>query len=250
MIITTDEELEKMKRIGKICAITLKEMMAATEPGMTTKELDEIGAKILARYGAISAPIACYQFPGHNCISINEEIAHGIPGDRVIQEGDFVNIDVSASLDGYFGDNGATFFVGKGDKVGEKLIKTSKQALSNAITAAVAGRRLNAIGKAVEQTAHKAGLKLIQNLCGHGVGHTIHDDPEMINNYYDPREKREMVKGMVLAIEPFIAEKETYVIQDEKDGWTLRTPRWTRAAQQEHTIVVTDRRPIILTLAD
>lgn len=250
MIITTDEELEKLKKIGRICAITLQEMKAATRVGMTTKELDEIGGKILARYGAISAPMAMYDFPGYTCISINEEIAHGIPGNRVIKDGDMVNIDVSAMLDGFYGDNGSSFLMGEGDIMGQKIIKVSKMALANAITAAKAGNKLNRIGKAVEDTAKRNGLPIIRNLCGHGVGHTLHDDPEMIDNYYDPADKRILQKGLVIAIEPFISEKESMVYTNKEDGWTLATRFGTRAAQQEHTIVITDKKPIILTLAD
>jgi methionyl aminopeptidase len=250
MIIKTDEDLEKLKKIGRICAITLREMQEATRPGMTTKELDELGGKILARYGATSAPMAVYDFPGYTCISINNEIAHGIPGDRIIKPGDMVNIDVSAELDGYFGDNGASFLIGGGDKMGQRLLKASKEALANAITAAVAGKPLNRIGHAIENTAHRHGLKLIRNLCGHGVGHTLHDEPEMIDNYYDPNDKRMLQKGLVIAIEPFISEQENMVLQSKRDGWTLFTPHGTRAAQFEHTIVVTEKRPIILTLAD
>jgi methionyl aminopeptidase len=242
--------LEKLQKIGRICAITLREMQEATRPGMTTKELDELGGKILARYGATSAPMAVYDFPGYTCISINNEIAHGIPGDRIIKPGDMVNIDVSAELDGYFGDNGASFLIGTGDKMGQRLLKASKEALANAITAAVAGKPLNRIGHAIENTAHRHGLKLIRNLCGHGVGHTLHDDPEMIDNYYDPNDKRMLQKGLVIAIEPFISEQENMVLQSKRDGWTLFTPHGTRAAQFEHTIVVTEKRPIILTLPE
>lgn len=250
MIIKTDEDLEKLQKIGRICAITLKEMTEAVRPGMTTKELDELGGKILARYGATSAPMSVYDFPGYTCISINEEIAHGIPGDRIIRPGDMVNIDVSAELDGYFGDNGNSFLVGGGDKMGQRLLKASKEALANAITAAVADRPLNHIGRAIEHTANRHGLKLIRNLCGHGVGHTLHDDPEMIDNYYEPKDPRRLCEGLVIAIEPFVSEQEQMVVQSRRDGWTLFTPHHTRAAQFEHTIVVTKKRPIILTQCD
>jgi len=247
MIVETAEQLATLKEIGRICAKVLHDMMEATRPGITTKELDELGGEILKKYGAISGPIGCYNFPGYTCISVNEEIAHGIPGPRVIKEGDMVNIDVSASLDGIFADTASSFFVGKGDKKGEHILKVSRMALNNAINAAVAGKKLNVIGKAVEQTARKNGCFLIENLCGHGVGNTLHDEPSTILNYYDPSENRRLEKGMVIAIEPFISEKEHYVEQDEEDGWTLRCPGWTRAAQCEHTIMVTDKRPIIIT---
>ena len=250
MIIQTDEELQKLKKIGSICAIVLRDMMAACRPGMTTKELDELGGKLLAKYGATSAPKAVYNFPGYTCISINEEIAHGIPGDRIIRPGDMVNIDVSAELDGYFGDNGASFLAGGGDKMGQRLLRASKEALANAITAASDGKPLNHIGRAIENTAARHGLKLIRNLCGHGVGLTLHDEPDMIDNYYDPTDKRKLQKGLVIAIEPFISEKENMVLQSKQDGWTLYTPHGTRAAQFEHTVVITEKRPIILTLPE
>ena len=248
MIIKTDEDLQKLKKIGGIVAITLQTMVKRVEIGMTTKELDEIGAEVLNSYGAISAPMGVYDFPGYNCISINGEIAHGIPQDRKIMPGDMVNIDVSASLDGYFGDNGVTVLMAPQGRVGKKLLKASKEALANSIRVAVAGRYLNRIGKATEDTAEKHGFYTIRNLCGHGIGRTLHDEPDMINNYYDPRDKRILEKGMVLAIETFISERENRVYQDRDDGWTLRTPHHTRAAQFEHTIVVTEGKPIILTV--
>ena len=248
MIVKTDEDLQKLQKIGGIVAVTLQTMIKSVEAGMTTKELDTIGAKLLESYGATSAPMGVYNFPGYNCISINGEIAHGIPGERKILPGDMVNIDVSASLDGYFGDNGATVLLPPQDKVGKKLLKASREALANSIRVAVAGRYLNRIGKATEDTADKYGFYTIRNLCGHGIGKTLHDEPEMINNYYDPRDKRILEKGMVLAIETFISERENRVYQDKDDGWTLRTPRNTRAAQFEHTIIVTEGKPIILTV--
>lgn len=250
MIIESQEQLNKLKEIGKICAEVRETMIEAAKPGITTKELDEIAGNLFRKYGAVSGPIGVYDFPGETCISVNDEIAHGIPGNRILMPGDLVNIDVSASLDGVFADTARSFFIEKGDKAGEHILKTCHKALENAINAAVAGRRINVIGKAIEATARKSGCKLIKNLCGHGVGNTLHDDPEMINNYYDPLDRRKLVKGWVLALEPFIAEKEEYVIEDEKDGWTLHTPMHTRAAQCEHTIVVTENKPIIITKPD
>lgn len=249
MIVKNDQELEGLKEIGRIVAITLKEMSEIMAPGMTTKELDEIGGKILARYGAKSAPISVYNFPGHTCISVNEEVAHGIPGARVIKIGDLVNIDVSAHKNGYFADNGGSFPVGEVKGLKRRMLDCSKKALHDAISVAVAGNNLSSLGLVIEKEAKRSGFKLIRNLCGHGVGSTLHDDPESIFNYYEKKDKRILRAGMVLAIEPFISERDEYVVE-EKDGWTFVTPNRSLTAQFEHSIVVTDNEPVILTLTD
>jgi methionyl aminopeptidase len=250
MIIKNDKELAKMKEIGKIVAITLREMKKAAQPGMTTKQLDEIGHKLLSDMGAVSAPISMYNFPGYNCISVNEEVAHGIPGDRVMQPGDIVNIDVSAHKDGYYSDNGASILIGEGNAHKQKLLETSQNALAKAISVAIAGNKLNLIGLMVEKEAKRNGFTTVKNLCGHGIGRTLHDEPDSIYNYYEKRDKRILKKGMALAVETFISEKDDYVLTDETDGWTLRTPNHSLTAQFEHTIVVTDDEPLILTLLE
>ncbi len=247
MIVRTKDELAGMKEIGKICAETLNQMENAMKAGMTTKELDEIGGRILESYGAYSAPISCYKFPGYTCISINEVVAHGIPSSRVIQEGDIVNIDVSACKNGYFADTGKSILIPPVNGVKKRLAECSLKALEKALSVAVAGYPLNGLGLMVEKTAHKTGFKTIRNLCGHGVGKTLHEDPETIYNYYERKDKRILQAGMVLAVETFVSEREDYVIE-EKDGWTLRTPNNSITAQFEHTIIVTDKDPVILTL--
>lgn len=247
MIIQTQAELDAMREIGAICALTLQKMGEALAPGMTTKELDLYGAEILAAHGAKSAPISCYQFPGHNCISVNDEVAHGIPGDRVLQPGDVVNIDVSAEKDGFFSDNGASFAIAPVKNTTLKLLEVCKQARDQAIAGALAGTPLNAIGRTVEKEARRHGMKTIRNLCGHGVGHTLHDEPESIYNYYERRDKRLLTAGLVLAIEPFICQDDDYV-DEMGDGWTLKTPRRRLVAQFEHTVMVREGQPpLILT---
>ena len=249
MIVKNEADLAGLQEICRIVAITLKEMGEAINPGITTKELDEIGRSALSRYGARSAPITCYNFPGHTCICVNEEVAHGIPGDRVIQEGDLVNIDVSAVKDGFYGDNGASFAVGQIKGIHKKLLECGKRALQKAISVSMAGYPLNGIGLAVEKEAHKNGFRTIRNLCGHGVGRSLHENPESIYNYYERKDKRLLAPGLVLAIEPFISERDEYV-EEQLDGWTLITPNKSRTAQFEHTIVVTEGAPVILTLCD
>ena len=248
MIIKTKVELEAMQEIGQICAMVLNKMSKVIEVGMTTKELDEIGHQLFVAEGAKSAPIFCYEFPGHTCISVNEVVAHGIPGSRIINAGDIVNIDVSAVKNGYFGDTSGSFAVAPVKSSTTRLLDCTKLALERAISVAVAGYPLNGLGLAVEKTAHKHGYKTIRNLCGHGVGTTLHDEPESIYNYHEKHDKRLLVPGLVLAIEPFISEKDTYVVDANDDGWTLVTPHRSQVAQFEHTVMVReDQPPLILT---
>ena len=248
MIVTTQTELDALREIGRICAETLKIMAAALEPGITTKELDAIGADYLARHGAQSAPITCYDFPGCNCISVNDVVAHGIPSDQALQAGDVVNIDVSAVKDGFFSDNGASYALPPVKKNIQELLKVTKSARDKAIAQAVAGRHLNEIGRAAEKEAHRHGLTTIRNLCGHGVGHTLHDDPDAIFSYYERRDRRRLKPGVVIAIEPFLCDGDEYVEDFGNDGWTLKTPRRMIVAQYEHTIMVREEQPpLILT---
>ncbi len=250
MIVTTEEELRELREIGRIVAIVLREMMAELRPGISTGALDELAGRRFAELGALSAPMGEYQFPGYTCISVNDEVAHGIPGERIIRAGDMVNIDVSASKNGYFGDTAATAFAGGADDVGERLLKSARRTLYAAIARAKAGERFNELGRTVETFARKDGFTTIRNLCGHGVGRGLHEYPDGIYNYYEPREKGRFKKGMVLAIEPFVSEGDSFVEEPGADGWILRTAHHTRAAQFEHTVMVRNSRPLILTLPD
>ncbi|MFC5541960.1 MAG: type I methionyl aminopeptidase [Bacilli bacterium] len=249
MIVKTQEELEALKKIGRICAEIRDALRAATKPGITTKELDEIAGRMFAEAGAISGPKGEYDFPGYTCISVNHEVAHGIPGNKVIKEGDMVNIDVSGSLNGYFADTGISFVVGEGYEDKEKLCRVAKSAFDRAMTKVKAGSKLNQIGKAVEREARDHGLKVIMNLTGHGVGRSLHEDPQHVLNYYDAWDNTIMKEGMVLAVEPFISERADHIIESG-DGWTFITPDKSLVAQIEHTIVVTKDKPIILTQID
>ena len=251
MIIKTDEELQAMLEIGRICAITLKKMSEALEPGITTKELDMIGAEVMHAYGAQSAPMRCYNFPGFNCISVNHIVAHGIPDDYVVKPGDIVNIDVSAVKDGFYGDNSGSFAVPPIKSTVQKLLDCGKRTLECAINAIVAGEKLNLIGRAAEKEAHRHGYKIITNLCGHGVGHTLHDDPEAIYNYYEKGDHRIIQPGQVMAIEPFVSARDSYVVETNQDGWSLATPHRCQVVQFEHTVMAREGEPpLILTLPE
>lgn len=246
MIVKNNEEIEALKKIGRIVAEVREAMKDAAVPGMTTKELDELGGRLMAERDAVSAPIDQYEFPGFTCISVNHEVAHGIPGSRVIQDGDLINIDVSASHGGYFADTGISFVVGTADEKKQLLCDVAKSAFDRAMTKVKAGSRLNQIGKAVEREARDNGLRVIKNLTGHGIGTSLHEEPQHILNYYDAWDKTLMKEGMVLAVEPFISEKAENIVE-LGDGWTFVTPDKSLVAQIEHTIIVTKDKPIILT---
>lgn len=248
MTIETDEDLEKLKLIGRIVAATLKEMMARAEPGMTTLELDQVGKQLLESYGASSAPKITYNFPGYTCISVNEEAAHGIPGSKVIQPGDIVNIDVSAEKDGYYADTGGSFVVPPSNFLKDKLISSTKLALTQACRSATAGSPLNLIGKSIQNVAKKTGFRVIKNLCSHGVGRGLHEEPKEIPGYYEPRDTRKLHNGLVITIEPFLSTKSRFV-SESSDGWTLVGRKGNLSAQFEHTMVITKGAPILLTVA-
>ncbi len=247
MTIEFQSDIVALQRVGRIVSLVLHEMLDAIEPGMTTGELDAIGAKLLAGFGARSAPQLAYGFPGATCISVNEEAAHGIPGNRVIAPGDLVNVDVSAELDGYFADNGGTAIVPPTTPLKTKLCHATRSALSAALKAARAGQPINQIGNAIQRVASTHQLRVIRNLAGHGVGRAIHEEPEQILGYYEPRDRRVLKEGMVIAIEPFLSTKSRTVF-DSGDGWTLVGAPGNLSAQYEHTIIVTRGDPIIVTV--
>lgn len=247
MSISKESELVGMMKIGKIVATTLKAMQTYAKPGMTTKELDDFGAEILQTYGARSAPALSYGFPGCTCISVNNEVAHGIPSaKRVLQEGDLVNIDVSAELNGFWADNGSSFILGKDIHKKMHLIHTSKRILQMAINRIRGGVRIADIGEVMEREAKKEGYKVIKNLAGHGIGKSLHEEPDNILNYKDRFDRRRFKKNSVVAIETFIATDSTLAVE-QPDGWTLVGNKGGYAVQHEHTIVVTDGKPLILT---
>lgn len=247
MSITKEAELVGMKRISEVVAVTLKEMRNYAKPGMTTKELDSFGGQLLLHYGAKSAPALAYGFPGWTCISLNNEIAHGIPSDtRIIQEGDLINIDVSAELDGYWADNGGSFILGQDLNNHQPLVDASKRILKKAINNIKSGVRIAEIGRLIENEAKKSGFKVIKNLTGHGIGKKLHEEPGEIANYYDRYNLKRFRKNSVVAIETFISTSST-IANTMKDGWTLVGNKGGYVTQHEHTIVITDGKPLILT---
>lgn len=245
MTVDDDRQLEALKKIGRIVGLTIQEMIKHVQPGITTRELDGIAAAFLAQHGARSAPIVMYNYPGATCISLNNEAAHGIPGDRVVQPGDLVNVDVSAEMGGYYADSGFTVAVPPVSDLKKKLTGAAQKAMWAGIAEARAGRPLNAIGRAMEMTAKEAGFTTIRTLPGHGIGRSLHEEPS-VPGFFNPRLTQRLPRGLVITIEPFVTTGARNIVEAE-DGWTLLTNDGGLAAQYEHTIVVTRGKPIILT---
>lgn len=250
MIVSSDEDLTKLKEVGRLCGLAVKTMAAALEPGITTAELDLIGRKVLEDAGARSAPELCYQFPGATCISVNEEVAHGIPGPRVIAAGDLVNIDVSAEKDGYFGDTGSSFIVPPVTPKIERLCRDGKRALWVGLNQIRTGQPLANIGNAIGKFAAKNRYTLITNLASHGVGRSLHEEPTELSTWPDPDETRIMEEGLVFTVEPFLSLGGHWAEDGDKDAWTLFSEPRAPTVQFEHTLVVTKNGPLILTMAE
>lgn len=247
MTITHEDELDGLKAIGRIVSTTMHTMERAMEPGMTTRELDVIGRALLEKEGAVPAPEATYGFPGATCISVNEEIAHGIPGSRVLARGDLVNIDVSASKDGFFADTGATFRLGTVKPSLDRLCRDGKCATEIGIAQVGAGRPLAGIGAAVGRFAQARGYTLIRNLASHGTGRALHEAPEAVPTWPTRGDRRQIQRGLVLTVEPFLSKGGLWA-REGGDDWTLYAEPAAPVVQYEHTVVATERGAIVVTL--
>lgn len=247
MTISNEDELTRLREIGRIVANTLEAMGAAIEPGMTTAELDLIGRRHLEQAGARPAPEQCYDFPGATCISINEEIAHGIPGSRRIARGDLINIDVSAEKAGVFADTGASFVVPPVARTIERLCRDGRRALWAGIRQVEAERPLAGIGAAIGEFARRNRYTLIRNLASHGVGHALHEEPTEIATWPDASERRVMTKGLVFTVEPFLSLGAEWA-EDGEDPWTLLSAPSAPTVQYEHTVVAMPNGALVVTL--
>lgn len=246
MSIDSPSDVEGLMKAGRVVALAIKAMREAIVPGITTKELDDIAAAVLREHGARSAPQVTYKYPGVTCISVNDEVAHGIPGDRVIQAGDLVNVDVSVELDGYFADSGYSQPVPPVSEEIEKLVAVGKEALNLAINAVTAGQPLSIIGKVVQDYATKQGYSIIRELGGHGIGRKLHEEPRNIPHHYVRAARQPLKDGMVITLEPFLTPGNGR-IYTMPDKWTLKTQDGTLGVQYEHTVIITKGRPILVT---
>ena len=245
VILKTKNELQLMQKAGAITAAALHAGGAAVKPGVTTKEIDKIIHDYIVSHGAVPSFLGYGGFPASACISVNDEVIHGIPGNRVLQEGDIVSIDVGAKINGYHGDSAYTFPCGKIDAETQKLLDGTKKSLENAIAQAVVGNRLGDISYAVQSTVELMGLSVVREYVGHGVGRDLHEAPE-VPNYGTAGRGIRLAAGMVLAIEPMI-NAGGWPIKVLGDGWTVKTRDGKMSAHFEHTVAITQNGPIILT---
>ena len=247
MSISSDKELAGMRQVGALVRDVLAHLRRRLEPGMTTAELDAEALRFLTSRGARSAPQMQYRFPGATCLSVNDEIVHGVPGPRVVQRSDLVKIDVTAELDGFIADAAISVPMPDAPEEARRLADCAREAFAGAMAAVRAGGRVSGIGAAVDRAVRARGYRVVRELTGHGVGRAIHEPPDVPNFAVAGRQDR-LHRGLVIAVEPIIAARSARPVTDP-DGWTLRTHNGALAAHFEHTVVVTQGEPEILTAA-
>jgi methionyl aminopeptidase len=247
MTISNEDDLNKLQEIGRIVANTLEAMAAAIEPGMTTAELDTIGRQFLEKAGARPGPELTYDFPGATCISVNEQIAHGIPGSRRIEAGDLVNIDISAEKNGVYADTGASFAVPPTTNTIKRLCRDGRRAMWVGLRQVGADKPISSIGQAIGKFAEKNGYTLVRNLASHGIGYSLHEEPGEIPTWPDRSERRIMNEGLVFTVEPFLSLGANWAT-DSDDEWTLLSDPCAPTVQYEHTVIATRNGPLVVTL--
>ena len=245
IIIKSAEEIKRVKRACAIAAEVLKVLGQEIKPGMTTLDLDKIGEQLIRDRGASPVFIGYRGYKHATCISVNEEIVHGIPGQRILASGDIVSVDVGTKIDGFCGDTAATFSLGKIPKKTTKLLRACKEALKAAIRQARAGNHLGDISATIDRIAKKNGFSVVRELYGHGIGRDLHEDP-LIPNYGFLGEGPELKPGMILAIEPML-NVGGWRIKTLDDGWTVITADRSISSHFEHTVLITENEPEILT---
>jgi methionyl aminopeptidase len=247
MSVETAEQLEGLRRAGRVVAATISALREAVEPGITTAELDGIAAAVFATHGARSGPILTYRYPGSVCLSVDDEVVHGIPGRRVLREGQVLTLDVAAELDGYHADAATTVPVGTPDREARRLLAAARAALHAGMRAARPGASLRDVGAAIERTTEARGFRIVRELTGHGIGRKMHEAPT-VYNWPAPGATERLTTGLVFTVEPMIVAGSPRISLD-RDGWTIRTADGSRSAHEEHTILVADEGPVVLTAA-
>ncbi len=247
MTIETEKDMHGLILVGRAVALALREMRRQVRAGMTTAELDAVGAAVFAEHGARSAPQLFYGFPGVNCISVNDEAVHGIPGNRVLQPSDLVKIDVTAELNGYVADAAVTVPLERASPRATALTRAAESAFRKALAAADAGRPLHGIGRAIEREVRRRGFRVLPELHSHGVGRSIHEPPSF-PQYYDRRFSQPLTEGLVITIEPIVTAGHGRSVQGD-DEWTIKTADGSLSAHFEHTVIIAGNRPLIVTAA-
>jgi methionyl aminopeptidase len=247
MSIKTAAEWAGMRAAGLAVRRTLEAMKRAVRPGVTTAEVDQVGAKVIGDNGGRPAPALVYGFPGVNLISVNNEVVHGIPGSRKIGEGDLVKLDVTIEKDGFMADAAITVGVGTISEEKSRLMACAERAFHQAMKVARAGLPVSEIGGEIEREVRRSGFSVIRELGGHGIGRTIHEPPS-VHNYRDGNSNEVLTEGLVITVEPIIAAGSGKVFLGA-DGWTVQTRDGGMAAHYEHTLVITKDQPILLTAA-
>jgi methionyl aminopeptidase len=248
IIIRSSREIDQLRKANVIVAEVLEKLRQAVAPGVSTSELDQIAEGVILSRGAIPAFKGYRGFPRSVCISINEQVVHGIPDSRKLRDGDIVSIDVGTNLNGYFGDAAVTLSVGEVDREGKRLLEVTEKALSIGIEKARVGNRLFDISYAIQAWVESHGYSVVRDFVGHGIGRSLHEEPQ-IPNFGSPHQGPRLEKGMIFALEPMVNEG-TYEVKILPDGWTVVTADGKRSAHFEHTIAVTDGEAEILSLSN
>ncbi|MFO7168786.1 MAG: type I methionyl aminopeptidase [Chloroflexota bacterium] len=246
MTIESPGDVQGLLAAGRVVGLALRELEPHVRPGVTTAQLNELAERFLRRHGARSAPLLTYGFPGAVCVSINDEAAHGVPGERTVRAGDLVKLDISAELGGYFADAAVTVAVPPVSRRHQQLRDCARAALAAAMSAVRAGAPISAVGRAAEAVARRAGFRIVRELHAHGIGRALHEEPHDIPQFFAPGASQRLHAGLVFTIEPHVAAGSGRIFA-EPDGWTLTTLDGGYVAQFEHTVIVTERRPIVVT---
>jgi len=241
------DEVDRIRKSSRIVVEALDLAGSMVAPGVTTREIDQAVERLIRERGAVPSFLGYHDYPASTCLSVNEVVVHGIPGDQVLQEGDIIGVDIGAYLDGYHGDSARTYPVGKVSEAAQRLLAATREALLAGIGAARAGVRLGEISHAVQSTAERHGFSVVRDLVGHGIGRKLHEEPQVPN--YGSRESGPMLReGMVLAIEPMVNQG-GWEVRTLPDNWTVVTRDGALSAHFEHTVVVTAQGAEILTLS-
>ncbi|ADQ05013.1 methionine aminopeptidase, type I [Caldicellulosiruptor owensensis OL] len=244
--IKSEAELDSMRAAGRIVAMVLKELEKLIQPGITTKELDEFAEEYIIKNGGIPSFKGLYGYPASICTSVNDEVVHGIPGMRRLEDGDIISIDVGVCVDGLHADAARTFAVGKISETARFLIKTAEESFFEGIKNAVAGKRVGDISNSIQRYVESRGFSVVRDLVGHGIGRKFHESPQ-VPNFGKAGVGIRLIKNMTLAVEPMVNEG-SYKVYTDKDGWTVKTLDGKLSAHYENTIIVTEGLPEIITL--